>query len=79
MAKGTVWYKHRGVRHNKKQLHQHPSHPYLHPSGRWHLHPPTSRIRDRKGKAFRHTPQERRHVHVKGYYRERTGQRRRWD
>ena len=75
----TVWYKHKGVRHNAKKLHQHPSHPYLHPKGRWHKHPPTSRIKDRKGKKFRNTPQERRKTHVKSKYQSRRGKKKSWD
>ena len=74
-----VWYKHRGTRRTNMQLHRHPSYPYPHPEGRWHLHSPKSRIRDRKGKAFRHTAQELRRKHVHGKYKERSGQRRRWD
>jgi len=74
------WYKHRNVRHDKEALHEHPSYPYLHPSGRWHLHPPTSRIRDRKGvQRGARWHAERRRTHVKGTYRERGGQQRRWD
>jgi len=74
-----VWYKHRGTRRTNMQLHRHPSYPYPHPKGRWHLHSPKSRIRDRKGKAFRHTAQELRRKYVHGKYKERSGQRRRWD
>lgn len=74
-----VMYKHKGVRHDAKTPHKHPSHPYPHPRGRWHRYPPTSRIRDRKGRKFRQTPQERRRTNVKGSYRSRGGKKRRWD
>lgn len=72
-------YKHKGVRHDKKKLHQHPSHPYPHPSGRWHNYPPTSRIKDRKGRKFRQTAQELRRTNVKGTYKPRGGKKKRWD
>jgi len=73
------FYKHKGVSHKAKQLHRHPSHPYPHPSGRWHIFPPTSRIKDRKGKQFRHTAQEHRRKHVKTSYKPRSGKTKRWD
>lgn len=74
-----VWFKHKGVRHGTKQPHYHPSHPYEHPAGRWHHNGPASRIRDRKGRAFRHTPQELRRQHVVTKYTDRRGKRRIWD
>lgn len=77
--KKTVWYKHKNVRRSNKQPHEHPSHPYSHPRGRMHLFPPSSRIKDRKGKHFRNTPQERQRTHVKSSYRSRGGRRKRWD
>jgi len=75
----VVWYKHKGVRHDAKKLHKHPSHPYMHPKGRWHRYPPTSRIKDRKGKKFRHTHSELRRKGVKGSYKSRGGKKKRWD
>jgi len=72
-------FKHKGIPHSKKKLHEHPSHPYAHPSGRWHRFPPTSRIKDRKGRKFRNTPEERRRTHVSSKYRERSGKTKRWD
>ena len=78
--KETIWYKHKDVRRSNKKLHRHPSHPYPHPKGRWHKYPPTSRIKDRKGKKFRHTPEEHRRTRVKTKYRERGAKKkRRWD
>jgi len=74
-----VMYKHKGVRHDAKKLHRHPSHPYPHPRGRWHRYPPSSRIKDRKGKKFRQTPQELRRTGVKRTYSTRGGKRKRWD
>ena len=79
MGKNAVWYKHKGVRRSNKQLHRHPSHPYPHPRGRWHMFPPTSRIKDRKGRKFRQTPQEKRRTYVKKKYTTRGGKKRRWD
>jgi len=73
------WFRHKGTRRDNQEPHRHPSYPYEHPRGRWHKFPPTSRIRDRKGKHFRNTPEERRRVHVRGHYRERGGRRRAWD
>lgn len=78
MGKAT-WFKHEGTRRNNKQRHRHPSYPYPHPRGRWHRFPPSSRIKDRKGKKFRHTAQEHRRTHVKGTYKQRGGKRKRWD
>lgn len=73
-------YKHKGIRRGTKKPHEHPSHPYAHPSGRVHRFPPSSRIKDRKGKHFRQTPQERRHTKVKSTYKPRGSKRRRkWD
>ena len=77
--KVMVMYKHKGIRHGTKKLHQHPSHPYPHPSGRWHRYPPTSRIKDRKGRKFRNTPAEHRRKKVKTSYKSRGGKRKRWD
>ena len=79
MGEKTVWYKHKGVQRNNKQLHKHPSHPYPHPRGRWHKYPPTSRIKDRKGKKFRHTHQELKRTGVKTKYVARGGRKKRWD
>jgi len=78
MAK-TKWYVHKGVSRKSKKPHDHPSHPYPHPQGRRHRFPPTSRIKDRKGKKFRQTAQERRRTHVKKSYSPRAGGRKRWD
>jgi len=72
-------FRHKGIRHDKKEPHHHPSHPYDHPSGRHHNYPPSSRIKDRKGKEFRHTAQEHRRKGVKTSYKPRSGKRKRWD
>jgi len=72
-------FKHKGTRRDDKKPHEHPSYPYAHPRGRAHRFPPTSRIKDRKGKHFRNTPEEHRRKNVKSKYSERTGQKRRWD
>lgn len=77
--KEMKWYVHKGVSRKDKKLHQHPSHPYPHPRGRRHKSPPTSRIKDRKGRKFRQTPQEKRRTHVKKPYTTRGGKRKRWD
>lgn len=77
--KKATWFKHKGVNRNNKQLHEHASHPYAHPKGRWHRFPPTSRIKDRKGRDFRHTAQELQHRRVKTSYRARGGKKKRWD
>ena len=75
----TKWYVHAGVSRSDKKLHQHPSHPYPHARGRRHKFPPTSRIKDRKGKEFRRTPQELQRTRVKGTYRPRQDGTKRWD
>ncbi len=72
-------YGHKGVRRSTKKPHRHASHPYMHPKGRHHNYPPTSRIKDRKGKKFRHTAQELRRTHVKTTYVSRLGRKKRWD
>jgi len=79
VPKKAKWFAHRGVSPSSKNLHRHPSHPYPHAEGRRHRFPPTSRIKDRKGKQFRQTPQELRQTKVEGTYEERTGQRQQWD
>jgi len=79
MAKYIHTKKGRKIRSDAAHLHKHPSHPYLHPEGRTHQYPPTSRIPDRKGKQFRHTPQERRRTHVKGKIGQARGKGKRWD
>jgi len=76
----TKWFTHKGVSRKSKKLHEHPSHPYPHPAGRRHLSPPTSRIKDRKGKAFRQTAQEKRRTGVKTTYKPRSRKKKkRWD
>jgi len=69
----------RKIRSDSTKPHKHPSHPYWHPEGREHNFPPTSRIKDRKGRKFRNTPQERRRTHVKTTYQPRSGKPKRWD
>jgi len=59
--------------------HRHPSHPYTHYREMCHIFPPTSRIKDRKGKKFRHTAAERTRVGAKGTYKTRRGQIKKWD
>lgn len=76
--KKMVWYHHKGVRRNNKKLHRHPSHPYPHPMGRRHKYPPSSRIKDRKGKRFR-GGNDRRHPRTPGSYKSRGGKRKNWD
>ena len=72
-------HKHRGIKRNDKRLHKHPNYPYPHPRGRRHRYSEKSRIKDRKGRKFRQTPQELRRTHVKGTYRPRGDGKRRWD
>jgi len=54
-----------------KKYHKHPSYPYMHPKKRKHRFGKSSRIKDRKGKKFRQTAQEKRKTYVKTTYKPR--------